>query len=424
MSRTVTRRSLLNGAAGGSAAAITSLLQVKQSFAAAAKAVGLPSGDARYDDGYWAKVRKQFMMDEGFAYLNTGTLGPTPKPVYDALTEYWRLMAVNPNENSAIFQDRQEQIRFKAAAFVGSSPEEVAITRNTTEGNTILCQGLDLKQGDEILLTAFEHASNRETWMRQSRRFGLTVKEVKFPLPPTKAQILTAFEAAITPRTRVMHFGNPLGGSGIFLPVKELAELAHSKNILCFVDGAHCIGMVQFKLSDWGVDGFACNAHKWLCGPAGSGLLFVKQSVQDRIWPVMAIWRDQPKGARKYDQLSRRPWPTVAALEDTLDFQLAIGRARIEQRGRALASYLRSKAAELPKVKVYTPNDPTMSCSSTSLGIEGVSGSLLREHLRQKYDSYIPGGGSSVRISTHYFNTFEQVDRVLKAIKEVATGAA
>jgi selenocysteine lyase/cysteine desulfurase len=419
----VTRRNLLGKVATGAAA--TTLLDVKASVAASLQAVSAGGAPVvRNDEGYWAKVRKQFMLEDGFAYLNTGTLGPTPRPVYDALTEYWRLMAVNPNENSAIFQDRQDQIRFKAAGFIGAAPDEVAITRNTTEGNTILCQGLDLKQGDEILLTAYEHPSNRETWMRQGRRFGLVVKEVKFPLPATKNQVLTAFEAAITSRTRVMHFANPLGGSGTFLPVKELAQLAHAKNILCFVDGAHCIGMVQFNVADWNIDGFACNAHKWLCGPAGAGLLYVKQSVQDRVWPVVAIWRDQPRGARKYDQLSRRPWPTVAALEDTLDFQLAIGRARIEQRGRALGSYLRTRAAEIPKVKVYTSNDPAMSCASTSLGIDGISGSRLREHLRQNYDAYIPGGGSAVRISTHYFNTFEQVDRVLKALKEVASGAA
>jgi isopenicillin-N epimerase len=364
------------------------------------------------------------MMEEGFAYLNTGTLGPTPRPVFETMTEYWRLMGVNPNENSQIFQDHQDQIRTKGASFIGASPDEVAITRNTTEGNTILCQGLDLKQGDEIILTPYEHPSNRETWTRQAKRFGLVVKDAKFPMPPTNAQILSAFESAITARTRVMHFANPLGEYGCFMPVKQLAELAHSKKILCFVDGAHCIGMVQFKVSDWGIDGFACNAHKWLCGPAGSGLLYVKQDVQDRIWPVMGTAHQQPKGARKYDQLSRRPWPTVAALEDTIDFQLAIGRARIEQRTHALGSYLRSKAAEIPKVKIYTPTDPTMSCGSTNLGIEGVPGMQLRAYLRQKYDAYIPGGGTNVRISTHYFNTFEQVERVLQALHELASGAA
>jgi selenocysteine lyase/cysteine desulfurase len=422
------RRSFFRTVAGGSAAAVTTLTQVKAAFAQSMRNMGAPSGPPpetwRYDGGYWAKIREQFMLEKGFAYLNTGTLGPTPAPVFRTMTEYWRLMAVNPNENSLIYQDRQDQIRAKAAEFIGASPDEVALTRNTTEGNTILCHGLDLKAGDEILMTSYEHNSNRETWMRHAKRFGLVVKEVKFPMPCANEQIVNAFESAITARTRVMHFANPIGGYGCFMPVKRLAELAHSKKILCFIDGAHCIGMVQFNVSEWGIDGFACNAHKWLCGPAGSGLLFVKQEVQDRLWPNIGIYRQPPKGARKYDQLSRRPWPTVAALEDTLDFQFAIGRARIEQRTRALGSYLRSKAAEIPKVKVYTPADPAMSCGSTNVGIEGVRGTRIKEYLRQKYDAYIPSGGVSVRISTHYFNTFGQVDNVLQALHELATGAA
>ena len=424
----VSRRSFLGNATGGSAALAMTLTATKKAFADSIEDLGGPAEGWREDGGYWAKVRDQFMLEKGFAYLNTGTLGPTPTPVFKAMTEYWRLMAINPNENSQIFQDRIERIRSKAANFVGaSSPDEIAITRNTTEGNTILCHGLDLKQGDEILMTAFEHNSNRETWRRQAKRFGLVVKEVKFPLPPTNAQVLDAFQAAITSRTRVMHFNNPLGGYGCYLPVKQLAALAHSKNILCFVDGAHTMGMVQFNLQDWGVDGFACNSHKWLCGAAGVGILYVKQDLQDRVWPNISIlpWDRPPKGARKYSlSVGRRPWPCVAAFEDSLDFQLAIGRARIEDRARGLGSYLRSKAAEIPKIKILTPTDPTMSCGTTNLGLEGVSGQRIHEYLRQKYDAYIPGGGSTVRISTHFFNTFEQVDRVLKALKELSSGVA
>ena len=424
----VSRRSFFGRAIGGPALAATTLSQVKAAFAQSVSGLAPgakpPRPGADTDDGYWAKVRKQFVLEDGFAYLNTGTLGPTPKPVLDAINEYWRLMAVNPNENSQIFQDRQEQIRIKSAAFVGATPDEIAITRNTTEGTTVLTHGLDMKPGDEVLITSYEHPSLRETRMRHARRFGYTVKEVKFPMPPTKMQIIDAFQAAITPKTRVIHFANPLGGYGCFMPVKELAQLARSRQILSFVDGAHCPGMVQFNLADWGVDAFACNSHKWLCGAAGAGLLYVRRDLQDRIWPNMSIAREDPPGARKYDQLSRRPWPCVAAFEDILDFHLAIGRARLEQRTRALGSYLRRNASEIAKVKVYTPLDDTMSCGSSTIGIEGMPGARIREYLRQKYDAYVPGGGASVRISTHFFNTFEQVDRVLRALKELSTGVA
>jgi selenocysteine lyase/cysteine desulfurase len=425
----VSRRSFFHKFAVGSALAVTTLGQVKDIFAQALhevrEAADASGQDRHRDGGFWAKVRKQFMLEKDFTYMNTGTLGPTPKPVYEAMIEYWRLMAVNPNENSQIFQDRVDKIRIKAADFLGVSHDEIAITRNTTEGNTTLCHGLDLKQGDEILISAFEHASNRETWRRQAKRFGLVVQEVQFPIPPQSPDvILKAFEHAVTSRTRVIHVANPLPGTGCFLPVKELAQLARSKNILCFVDGAHSIGMVQFSLKDWGVDGYACNAHKWLTGPAGSGILFIKENIQDRIWPNIGLWRDPPKGARKYEAFGRRPWPVVAALEDTLDFQNALGRHRIEQRTRELGMYLRNKAAQIPGVRVDTPTNPVMSAGISSIGIEKVSGQKLKEYLRQKYDTYVPGGGDRIRFSTHYYNTFEQIDRVLQALKDLATGVA
>src|SRR5215470_3860849 len=196
----VSRRSFFNGMLRGSALAATTLTEVKTAFAQSVQKLGeshKAHSGWETDDGYWGKVRDQFMLEEGFAYLNTGTLGPTPRPVLTAMNEYWRLMAVNPNENSQIFQDRQERIRVKAAAFVGATADEIAITRNTTEGTTILTHGLDMKAGDEVLITQYEHNSLRETRFRHAKRFGYTVKEVQFPMPCTSAQIFGAFEAAI-----------------------------------------------------------------------------------------------------------------------------------------------------------------------------------------------------------------------------------
>src|SRR5258708_29261073 len=147
----VSRRSFFNGVVTGSALAAGTLTEVKTAFAQSVQKLTEPHKSHsgwETDDGYWAKVRSQFMLEEGFAYLNTGTLGPTPRPVVTAMNEYWRLMAVNPNENSQIFQDHQDRIRVKAAAFIGATPDEVAITRNPTQGTPILVHGSDLKAGD------------------------------------------------------------------------------------------------------------------------------------------------------------------------------------------------------------------------------------------------------------------------------------
>ena len=431
------RRRLFRGL-GGTVAGSLTVAAVKAAFAQSMQQMAELPKAWRTDEGYWAKIREKFLFEKGFGYLNNGTVGPTPGPVYHNLVDYWRMMAENPNENSAILQNRSDRIREKAAQFLGALASEVAILRNATEGNNLVCQGIDLKAGDEVLIGYLEHDSNRQPWQLKAKRHGVVVKEVPVGTPPKSPQeILRAFEAAITPRTRVISLAHCDTVTGTFSPVREIAALAHSKNILCFVDGAQTLGMVPLNVKDLGVDTYVTTCHKWLCSPAGTGLLYVRKELQERLWPniVTENWWTFTD-ARKYEHVSRRPWPVVAALEDALDFQLAIGSARIEQRMRSLASYLRSQAAEIPKVRLYTSNDPTLSGALTSLSVENVAPVKLREYLRQRYDLYTadrskgarypadPHGVEGIRISTHYYNTFEQVDKVLLALKEAAAGKA
>jgi selenocysteine lyase/cysteine desulfurase len=409
-----------------------SLSAVKAAFADTVKQLAA----WKIDDGYWGKIRTKFLLEEGLGYLNNGTVGPTPVPVYENLITYWRLMAENPNENSAVLQGRGEAIREKAAQFLGAAADEIAILRNCTEGNNLIAQGIDLKAGDEVLMGYLEHDSNRQPWLLKAKRQGIVVKEVPIQTPPkSPEEILSAFELAVTSRTRVIATTHCDTVTGTYAPVKEIAALAHSKGLLCFVDGAQVPGMIPVNVHDLGVDTYATTSHKWLCSPAGTGLLYVRREMQERIWPniVTENW-STVKGARKYEQLSRRPWPVVAALEDTIDYHNSIGRARIEQRGRALASYLRSQAAEIPHVQLYTSNDPRLSGAMTSLGMDNVTPLRLREYLRQRFDIYTaerakgnrypadPHGVDGIRISTHFYNTFEQVERVLQGLRELSSG--
>jgi selenocysteine lyase/cysteine desulfurase len=421
-----------------SGGAVASLAAVKAAFADTVNRMAEPSPAWRTDDGYWAKMRERFLLEPGFAYLNNGTVGPTPVPVYENLVEYWRMMAVNPNENSAILQGRMELIRDKAAKFLGASPDEIAIVRNATEGNNLVAQGIDLKPGDEVVIGYLEHDSVRQPWLVKAKRHGIVVKEAPIATPPkSPEEILNAFEATITPRTRVIATAMCDTVTGTYSPIKQIAALARSKNILLFADGAQVTGMVPVNVHDLGVDTFATTSHKWLCAPAGTGLLYVRRDLQERIWPniVTEYWWTL-KDARKYEHVSRRPWPVVAALEDAIDFQNAIGRPRIEQRLRALSSYFRAEAEQIPHVKLYTSNDPRLSGGMTSLGMDNVSPLKLREYLRQRFDVYTaersagikypadPHGVEGIRVSTHYYNTFEQVERVLTGLRELSAGKA
>lgn len=434
MAGAMTRRAFLRGGGTAVGASLLTLSEIKAAFAAELQWTAA----WKVDSGYWEKIRNEFHIEKGLAYLNTGTLGATPGPVLRAMEHYWRLMAENPHENSGVLQGRVELIRQKAAEFVGAQPGEIAILRNATEGNNLVCQGLDLARGDEVLIGTLEHDSNRQSWLVKAKRNGVVVKEVPIGTPAgTPDEIVEAFAAAITPRTKVISLAHCDTVTGTISPIKEIAALARGKKILCCVDGAQALGAVQIDVVDLGVDTYATTCHKWLASPAGTGLLYVRRELQDRIWPniVTENWWTHTD-ARRYDRLSRRPWPVVAALEDALDFQLAIGQARIEQRVRDLGNYLRAEAAKIPHVVLYTSPDSRLAAGITSLTLDNVPSVRAREYLRQRYDVYTaarsrgerypsdPHGVSGFRVSTHYYNTYEEVDRVLAGLKALATGAA
>ena len=186
-------------------AAISTLAAVKAAFADTVRQMAADTPAWHTDEGYWAKVRNKFLLQDVLAYLNNGTVGPTPAPVYENLVEYWRLMAVNPNENSATLQGRMDLIRDKAAQLLGAFPDEIAIVRNATECNNLLAQGMDLKAGDEVLIGYLEHDSNRQPWLLKAKRQGIVVKEVPIHTPPkSPEEIVSAFDSAITPRTRAI----------------------------------------------------------------------------------------------------------------------------------------------------------------------------------------------------------------------------
>jgi selenocysteine lyase/cysteine desulfurase len=435
MSEPVSRRSFLGKAAPVTATAGFSYSGIRAAFAQSVMPLTTWRG-WNVDDGFWDKVRREFRIEEGLAYMNTGTVGATPGPVLEAMQGYWRMMAENPNENSAILQSRQEGISAIAAQFIGATPGEVAILRNATEGNSLLCHGVDLKAGDEVVIGTLEHDSNRQPWLLKAKRYGIILKEAHVGTPPKSPQeIIDSFAAAISPRTRIVSFAHCDTVTGTFTPVKQIAELAHAKGALCFVDGAQALGVVDVNVRELGVDAYATTCHKWLASPAGTGLLYIRRDVQDRVWPNIVTenwWTFQD--ARKYDRISRRPWPVVAALGDSLDFQLAIGKQRIEQRVRSLSTYLRGQLAEIQHVVLYTSNEPALAAGITSLALDNVPADRAREYLRQRYEVYTaarakgqrypadPHGVTGFRVSTHFYNTFEQVDRILAGVRDLANG--
>ena len=172
---------------------------------------------------------------------------------------------------------------------MGCTRDEIALLRNATEANSYIANGLDMKPGDEVLMTDQEHPGGEQPWQLKAKRYGIVVKKVKLPEPVKDApQVLNLFSDAIGPRTRVIFFSHITTVTGVVLPAKELCALARSKGILSAVDGAHVTGMMQLDLHDIGCDMYSSSPHKWLQAPKGSGFLYVRNDAMDYLWNTIA----------------------------------------------------------------------------------------------------------------------------------------
>ncbi|MFQ5721601.1 MAG: aminotransferase class V-fold PLP-dependent enzyme, partial [Candidatus Aminicenantales bacterium] len=358
---------------------------------------------------------------------NNGTLGPMPKPVFNTLIKCFKLQVTNPYKCYSFIPRKKEEIRNKLAEFIGATPEEVVITRNTTEGMNFVANGLDLKEGDEVLLSTLEHPGGTQPWKLKERRFSIKIKEVPFGLPPKSVkEIVDAFEKAVTPRTKIISISHTIYITGLITPLKELSQMAHAKGVLVLADSAHGLGMLNLNMKELGIDFWASSPYKWLGAPTGGGVLYVRREVQDKLWPtiVTAGW-DKYKDTRRFETLSQRADALIIALGEALDFQAAIGRERIERRIKTLASYLKKELKKIPGVKLHTPEDPYLSGGLTAFSVAGVDHRKIVNYVREKYNIVIRTVGSKekgtygLRVSTPLYVSFKEVDLLLEGIRHL-----
>ncbi len=421
----VSRRQFLGTLAAGSAAALLAGGASRAEARASIASIEEARTEAAPEEEFWAQVRGEFLISEELAYMNSGTLGPMPKPVFYAVVDGYRALAADPGRENARQVTAQDDLREKLAAFVNAAPGEVALTRNTTEGMSFIANGLDLKAGDQVLCSFHEHPGGLEPWKIKAKRHGVVVRELPFPVPASDpAEILNRFEDAINPRTRVISVSHVTFPTGCMLPVRELAALARPRGILTLVDGAHAIGMMDLDMQALGADFYASSPYKWAGAPVGTGFLYMRRESQDRVWPTVAStgWDEEETGAMRYDRLSQRAGPLLLATIAALEFQNAIGRGRIEQRVRALATRLRERLREIPGVTLYASDRPELCCGLTGFTLEGHDRIEVVDTLWRRNRVWVREtdyGLNTVRASTHHYNTEEQVDRLVEGIHQI-----
>ena len=402
-------------------------------------------------DPDWRAVSRMFLIDDGLTYMNAGTYGPSLRTVNaaeaqerEAMSRDWLGYFVSHHLGEAM-----PRLVGRVAGFVGAPADGVALVSGTTEAMNIVAAGLDLGEDDEILTTTHEHQAGIYPWLLAAKRRRCSVRQMPLPSPAkSHDDLVERFEAAIGPKTRVLSFCHVNYTDGTVLPARRLCELARRRGVLSVVDGAQAVGMLDFRIADLGCDVYATSLHKWLSGPYGTGLLWIRRDVQDRIWPSVVEGYDGwdavdrygdkpttpgrdfvgawPAAMQKYSWAALYSSPLIWALMGAVGFQEQLGRERVEARARALAARLRKGLEAIPGVTVVTPADPAMSAAIVAFTMRGVvprafSTELRRDHrivIRNVTHEHI--GFAANRVCTHIWNTEEQVDVLLDVLRHRA----
>lgn len=379
------------------------------------------------DGPYWDAIRRHFAFTDELIMMNNGTLGAMPKPVFNTLMKYFKVQTTNPYECYNFFPQVKGEVKNKLARFVNAGVDEVAITRNTTEGMNLVPSGLDFKKGDEVIISTQEHPGGLYPWKLAEKRYGLKIIEIPLGAPPKSVdEIVNDFKNAISSRTRVISVSYTNFITGLIFPTKELSEITRKKNIMLIVDAAHSIGMQNLDMKELGIDLFASSAYKWLGTPTGCGLLYVRKEVQDKIWPNIASSGWDKKGAGRFETLGQRADPLIFAFGEAMDFHNKIGKGRVERRIKTMSGHLKKELKKIPGVRIHTSDDPYLSAGLTALSIEGVKPQTIVDYVREKYNIVIRTIGrdrdntSGVRVSTNIFVSLKQVDLLLEGINYLA----
>ncbi|HEY6220075.1 MAG TPA: aminotransferase class V-fold PLP-dependent enzyme [Gemmatimonadaceae bacterium] len=385
----------------------------------------LPRTPISPDEKFWKDVRARFLVPPDVGFLNAANLCPMSLPVIEAIEKTTRSYEMNPSPEakSALIHVR-EDARTMIAEALRVTPEEIVLTRNTTEGNNFVSSGLTLGHGDEVIVVSDNHPSNLNAWRQKGTRFGFTVVTVEAPAAhPGAAGYVELLSKAITPRTKVLAIQVVSSNSGDLLPVAELCRVAREHGVLSLLDGAQAFGVLDLNLKEINPDFFTGSIHKWPCGPKEKGILYINKTAQDKIAPtIYGVYAGAVGVSRSFEGEGQRDDASMAAVVEALKFQAGIGRSVIEQRSRALAAHAMTELAKLDGVHLWTNPAPDRSAAIVIFKPGSLDPRKFGDALSQKEKIVTTVRGANgvnpgLRISPHFFNTMDDIDRLVDATR-------
>ena len=381
--------------------------------------------DVAADENYWREIQQAFTLDRTLINLNNGYTCPSPRVVHEALKRYLDIS----NQAPIHFMWNQlepnvEMVRRQLAAEAGCDPEELAITRNASEGLQIAQLGMDLRPDDEVITTNQDYGRMLDTWEQRVRRDRIKLTKLSFPVPTTNiGELKERFERAITPKTRVIHFCHITNLTGQLFPVKDIAVMARSRGIQTIVDGAHAFAHFPFKLRDLEVDYYATSLHKWLLAPVGTGFLYVRRENIAKLWPLTPAAASKTQDIRKFEEVGTHPAANHNAIAEALVFHQAIGVDRRAARMRYLTDRWATRLEKHPRVKILSSRLANQSWGLGNVSLDGVDVSKAYDFLWSKYRIITApikhAEYQGLRITPNVYTTLEEIDTFSGAIEDL-----
>ncbi len=387
---------------------------------------GLSPQQAATDEDYWAWIKNEYTVSPNLLNLNNGGVCPQPKAVQDAHIRFYQYCNEAPSYYMwRVLDQGREALRQKLAEVAGCEADEIAINRNATEGLNTIIFGLDLKAGDEVILTKQDYPNMINAWKQREKREGVKLVWLNLELPQENDDyFVDKFVSAFTSRTKVVHITHVINWVGQVQPARKIADAAHKRGIEVIVDGAHSFAHMDYKIPDLGCDYFATSLHKWLCAPFGSGMMWVRKDKIKKIWALLS--NNEPDGPdiRKFESLGTRSFASEMAIGTAVDFHNGIGSERKFARLHYLQRYWTDQARDMPGVTIHTPKSPKYGGAIALVSVAGMTPAEVDRELfgRAKIHttSIVWENISGVRITPNVYTSRKDLDRLVGTLNTIA----
>jgi selenocysteine lyase/cysteine desulfurase len=377
------------------------------------------------DEPFWAAVRAKFKLTPDYINLENGFYCFQPEEVLEAFIGHVRTVNYMGSRYMRTVQgDNKLRVRTKLAALGGCSPEELVITRNTTESLDTVISGFNWDTGDEAVMSNQDYGAMIDQFKLQARRYGMVNRFIDIPMDPqSDDEVVQVYARALTSKTRLLMIPHMVNITGHVLPVRAICDMAHARGVQVMVDGAHAFAHLDFKLPDLHCDYYGASLHKWLSVPLGAGILYVKKDRIAGLWPIYGDGSPDDN-INKLNHTGTHPVHTDLGIENAIAFHEAIGGARKEARLRYVQRYWSDKVRGMPRIVLNTPANPARSCGIANVGVQGVTPGDLMKILFEQHKIWtvaIDGAGvHGVRVTPQVFTSTAELDAFVTALRKIA----